>query len=474
MIEIEEKDKCCGCYGCFNICPVNAISMKEDSYGFRYPVVDKEKCINCGMCEKVCPILNKPKRENINKDNDFNLDEGINKNIVKINTINKTEHNFNIENSIKENKSVAFAAYNKNKDERIKSSSGGIFTLIAKAILNEGGLVYGASFDNDFSVKHVRIDKTQDIEKLRTSKYVQSLIGDTYKNAKKDLEEGKKVLFTGTPCQINGLYAYLQKNYDNLYTQDIICHGVPSPKVWREYLKYREIKDQKKPMRINFRQKVPFGWNLFSLSFDNEYNTKHGEDQYMKMFLQNVSLRDSCFNCNFKDKNRISDITLADFWGINKVEPEMNDDKGTSLLIINSKKGIGLLEKIRSEIEIKETNLDEAIKYNPAMIASVPMNPNRENFFRNINELEKNNLKEKNLGENTLGESTLQKSTAENNRLDENNFCILKEKELEENKAQDEELNFEKIVKKYEYKPSFMDRVKGKCKRVVKKILRKK
>ena len=152
----------------------------------------------------------------------------------------------------------------------------------------------------------------------------------------------------------------------------------------------------------------------------------------------------------------------------------MNDDKGTSLLIINSQKGNELLEKIRAEIEIKETNLDEAIKYNPAMISSVPMNPNRENFFRNINELEKNNLKEKNLGENTLGESTLQKSTDENNRLDENNFCILKEKELEENKAQDEELNFEKIVKKYEYKPSFMDRVKGKCKRVVKKILRKK
>ena len=186
MIKIEEKDRCCGCYACYNACPVNAISMVEDEKGFKYPKVDEKKCINCGLCEKVCPILNKTEKNN---------------------------------NDVK-----AFAMYNKNEEERMKSSSGGVFSLIAKAILSEDGVVFGASFNEENEVVHIEVNSVDDLDKIRRSKYVQSKIGDTYKRAKKYLESGKKVLFTGTPCQINGLYSFLQKDYENLYTQDIICH----------------------------------------------------------------------------------------------------------------------------------------------------------------------------------------------------------------------------------------------------------
>ena len=202
MINIKDKSKCCGCSGCMNICPKNAIIMKEDKNGFKYPIVDKEKCINCGLCEKVCPILN-----------------------------NKKEQQKEIK---------AYACYNKNIEERLKSSSGGIFILLAKEILKRNGIVFGAAFDENFNVKHISIDNEKDIEKLMGSKYVQSNMGKVYKEVKEFLENGKYILFSGTPCQIEGLKKFLKKDYDKLYTQDIICHGVPSPKIWQMYLEYQK------------------------------------------------------------------------------------------------------------------------------------------------------------------------------------------------------------------------------------------
>ena len=351
MIEINTKTNCCGCHACYNSCPTHAIEMKEDEYGFKYPQIDKDKCINCGLCEKVCPILNKKTRAN---------------------------------------KPEAYAIINRDEHIRAKSSSGGIFTLIAEKIIEKGGVVFGASFDEEFMVKHIKVENKENLQRLRGSKYVQSDINDTFKDVKEILETGRKVLFTGTPCQINGLYTFLNKKYDSLYTQDIICHGVPSPKVWKKYLEYRKKKDSKEPIEINFRQKDN-GWKAFQMLFkydNDEYKINHSEDVYMKAFLKNLSLRDSCYNCGFKDKNRISDLTLADFWGINNVVENMNDDKGTSLVIINSEKGKELLESIDNRIIKKQVDFEEAIKYNYPMFRSVPMNKNRDKFFDNLNSVD--------------------------------------------------------------------------------------
>lgn len=366
MIEIKEKRECCGCNACYNICPKNAIEMKVDEKGFRYPVIDKEKCIQCDLCSKVCPIISKKKIEN---------------------------------------NPIAYACYCKDEKIRINSSSGGMFTLIASQIINEGGLVYGASFDEKFNIKHIKVDKIEDLQKLRGSKYVQSDIGNTYKEVKKYLDENRKVLFTGTPCQIEGLKCYLQKEYDNLYLQDFICHGVPSPKVWKIYKKYKKNNDKRNPIEIEFRNKDN-GWKLFNLKIKytdkSVYKKNQTKDLYMKTFLQNLSLRDSCYNCRFKKYNRLSDITLADFWGIDNIMPEMNDNKGTSLLIVNSEKGQIIFDKIKKDAKYKETNLKEAIKYNPSMIESVKNNPNREKFFNDLDNTDFEKLAKKYLNKTSL------------------------------------------------------------------------
>lgn len=347
MINITEKNKCCGCSACFNICPKGAIEMKPDEKGFLYPRVDKSKCINCNLCVKVCPIQNKIKKE-------------------------------------KQYNTKSYACINKDNQIREKSSSGGIFSLLAQEILKENGVVYGAAYTADFSVKHVRVDNLSDLDKLYGSKYVQSNIGTIYKNVKCDLEKNKKVLFTGTPCQINGLYGFLNKKYDNLYTQDLICHGVPSPEVWKEYLK--RAFGNKKIKNVEFRNK-DVGWHKFSfkVTFEDETNFSETFDKniYMKLFLKDVILRDSCYSCDFKEINRISDITLADFWGVEKIIPKIDDDRGISLVILNTDKGQELFNKIKNNVIEKEINIEEAIRYNLNMVNSAKINKNSKRFFLN-------------------------------------------------------------------------------------------
>ena len=231
MIEIENKTKCSGCHACANACPKNCISMTSDEEGFWYPQVDKSKCIDCGLCEKICPIIHKWQPDN-----------------------SRT--------------TTAMAAINTNEEIRLKSSSGGLFTLIAENIIDQGGVVFGAAFTDDFkSVRHICVDNIADLDKLRGSKYVQSKIGDTYKQAKEYLDSGRKVLFTGTPCQLGGLYSYLRKPYENLFTQDIICHGVPSPMVWERYVDFREKKSASSTQRMFFRHKK-YGWKTFAVLFE--------------------------------------------------------------------------------------------------------------------------------------------------------------------------------------------------------------
>ena len=355
MINNIKKENCCGCSACMNVCPVDAIKMIVDENGFKYPIVDDSKCIHCQKCLKTCPIINK-------KNNNY------------------------IGNS--------YACYNKNINERLKSSSGGIFILIAKFIINNKGILYGASFDDNYNVVHTRIKSMKDINKLMGSKYVQSDIGYTYKKVKDDLIDGKIVLFTGTPCQIEGLKHFLNKEYENLISQDIICHGVPSPKVWEKYLEYRKKIDNKNINNIEFRNKDD-GWTNFNIKFDydnDNYKSIFSNDIYMKYFLSNLSLREACYNCKFKDMYKNSDISLADFWGIEYINKDFFDDNGVSLVIINSKKGEALFNNIKGQIEYIDVDIKEAIKYNSAITKSVEYNKNRTKFFKFLNKKDFNSM----------------------------------------------------------------------------------
>lgn len=359
MKNIIDNSKCCGCHACMNICPKKAIKMVEDNKGFKYPVIDQKKCINCEMCKKVCPVLN---------------------------------------GKIEEEKKIkAYACYNKNNIERLNSSSGGIFILLAKEIIKRNGIVFGASFDNNFNVVHTYAEKEDELTKFMGSKYTQSIIGNNYKKVKEFLEEDRYVLFSGTPCQIEGLKNFLKKDYDKLFTQDIVCHGVPSPNVWQKYLKYMKNKNNETIKSVNFRNK-DHGWSKYQtkILFDTKiYNEEHPNNLYMKAFLNNLCLRDSCYNCSFKKKYRESDITLADYWGIDNLHPDINDDKGVSLVVVNTKKGSDLFNLIISKITYKDTDLDEAIKYNPSMINSSSHNKNEILFFDNLDQMEFDKLIDK-------------------------------------------------------------------------------
>ena len=231
----------------------------------------------------------------------------------------------------------------------------------------------------------------EELEKMRGSKYVQSEIGITFRQAKDFLEQGRQVLFSGTPCQIAGLYSFWGGvNNHNLFTVDIICHGVPSPAVWHEYIAYREKSAGERIKKIAFRRKDE-GWKLFSLSFlfqsNKEYIQTFNKDLYMKAFLKNICLRPSCYSCKFKTLNRQSDITLADFWGVQNIMPEMDDDKGTSLVLVNSSKGQDIFEKIKNEMKYKEVDIGRAVIYNTSAVKSVEYNPKRERFFMDLEKL---------------------------------------------------------------------------------------
>ena len=347
MINIMDKVNCSGCHACYNICPKKCIIMQADEEGFLYPRVDEKDCIDCGLCEKVCPILNK-----------------------------KNEHLIQ----------QAYACINTNEKIRLSSSSGGIFTVIADYVIEQQGIVFGAAFDENFNVVHRYIDTKEEIALLRGSKYVESRIGNTYEEAKNFLDEGKLVLFTGTPCQISGLKNFLKRDYDKLLCIDIICHGVPSPIVWRKYINFKE-KTNGKIENISFRNKGE-SWKLYSVLFQFKNNTKYKEkftkNIYMKGFLQDLYLRPSCYNCNFKTKGRVSDFTLADFWGINKIYPDMDDDKGVSLVITHSEKADRIFYKLKREIIWEKVDIDKAIMFNPSMIKSVECNLKRNLFFESL------------------------------------------------------------------------------------------
>ena len=353
MIKIDDNKDCCGCNACIIACPKQCISRTTDSEGFWYPVVDLSKCIDCSLCEKVCPELN----EN------------------------------------QESKPLeCLAAINNDLEIRKNSSSGGVFFELARLTIQDGGVVFGAKFNEKWEVVH-DMSKTLDyLSMFRGSKYVQSDTIKTYSQVKDYLKNNTKVLFSGTPCQIAGLKRFLRKEYEKLITVDFICHGVPSPFVWSKYLDALPL-DRNKIQSISFRDKAK-GWKLFSLSIQGEnfhYHKKLNEDLYVRGFLKDLYLRPSCYSCSAKAGKSGSDITLADFWGIQNIKPEIDDDKGVSAILLNTTKGNEYFN--RANLSTYKCSYEEILKYNPSLVQSVKEPLGRVQFFEKFNNSEISLLK---------------------------------------------------------------------------------
>lgn len=372
MIDIIDKTLCCGCWACSNVCPKSCIDMREDQEGFLYPKVRKDDCVDCHLCEKVCPVLNTKEKRSPKK---------------------------------------IFAAKNKDKKVVEKSSSGGVFFHFAKQFILEGGVVFGARFDKDWNVVHDYTDNLDGISQFMTSKYVQSQIGNTYSLVKDFLKSGRKVLFTGTPCQIGGLHNFLRKRYSNLFTMDFLCHGVPSPKVWKMYLHQEANEYVTSAQRavgrntilhslqsmsliedINFREKSE-GWqkSRFVLRFaepscEGKRNSvlsssSYNDNVYMKGFLNDLYLRPSCYKCKFKRFQSQSDITIADYWAIARVRKEFYDRNGVSMVFINDEHALAYLTP--TVFDTIETSFEDTLS-NKGLHEFVEVNKYRANFFAKL------------------------------------------------------------------------------------------
>lgn len=284
-----------------------------------------------------------------------------------------------------------YAAYASDKNIRLSSSSGAMFSLLANKILSEGGVVYGVRMADDcYTAEYARVDSIDGLSVLRGSKYLQARLGDTYKNVKKDLQEGVLVLFTGTGCFVNGLKTFLQKDYDNLFCMDIVCHGTPSPKLWKEYVEYREKQNDSKMIYVSFRSKDKHDWDGFEMK---EIDENHKEvwisrhiDPYLSMFVKNICLRPSCYSCTAKYYKQ-SDITVADFWGIDNVAPEMNDNLGVSLVITRTNKGQLAFDSISDKLIRKEVSYEDGVRENKSEYQSYPMPKERTSFFKDMNKM---------------------------------------------------------------------------------------
>ena len=314
MPKLAEKNQCTGCTACVSICPRNCIQMKKDNAGFEFPVImERSACIACGACERVCPVLMKKK-------DDENLSTS------------------------------AYAAFSNNNALRLESSSGGIFSELAATILQRGGVIYGASYDDEGVVRHIEIKEQTELGKLQGAKYSQSILGDCFLSIKKQLDSGRIVLFSGTPCQVAGLKAFLKRDYENLVCIDFVCHGVPSPMVWEKYVKYRSLTDNSDsfPQHINLRNKES-GWSHYAYSVKFAY----------------------------ADKKRY-------FWGIWNINPKMDDNKGTSLILTHTAKGEKMMNAVSENIKCEQVYLEQAARENPSLLRSSVHKQNRDIVLKTI------------------------------------------------------------------------------------------
>ena len=345
MRNLPIQSECCGCGACSQICPVNAITLNPNNKGFLVPAINENKCINCGNCERVCPVLHPDTPNN--------------------------HFSYKILNA-------------KNPDIRNGGSSGGVFRLLAEYVLSSKGIVIGAAFDENFKVVHQEVDDIRQIGRLCGSKYVQSDSSCSYKIVKQALCNGKLVLFSGTACQIAGLKGFLGMDYPTLLTVDVLCHGVPSPYIWGKYIEH--LKKQGTLKKINFRDKKT-GWRAYSFTVERDKGESGAiwyNNEYMQLFIDNVSLRDSCFSCRFKDiHHKNSDITLGDFWRVDQLGYE-NDDTGLSIVQVHSEKGEKVLLEILDQCNQFSNNVDfdEVLPPTDDSRKPVEKNPYSDLFFR--------------------------------------------------------------------------------------------
>ncbi|MGM9680872.1 MAG: Coenzyme F420 hydrogenase/dehydrogenase, beta subunit C-terminal domain [Eubacteriales bacterium] len=348
-MKLAEENQCTGCSACASICPKQCIHMEPDVEGFLRPVVEKDSCVYCGVCQKVCPILS------------------------PLHPSSPSE-------------TSAYAAYNMDADVRKQSSSGGVFTALCTWILDRGGVVFGAVYDEDFTVRHRMLDRKAELWRLRGAKYAQSDLADCFSQVKACLTHGQHVLFSGTPCQIAGLQKYLGKSWETLLLVDVVCHGIPSPAVWKHYIRYRSENDANgaRPTAINLRSKET-GWPGYSIRFDYEghpsYTVQNFHDPYLRAFVGDLCLRPSCYDCKFKGIARTSDFTLADYWGIEEQVPVLHDGNGTSLVFVHSPKATSVWENIASIMRRQKVDPSNAVKHNPSAIRSSQLPKKRHTFM---------------------------------------------------------------------------------------------
>ncbi len=359
MVEILEHEKCTGCAACYTICPHKAITMQFDNEGFEYPIINKDVCINCGLCQKVCPVLQ--------------------------------YNNRHPQRCANNDAQKGFAARNNNYSQRLISSSGSIFPPIAEWILDKGGIVVGTAYDEFFNAKHLIINSKEKLSEIQGSKYLQCKADNTtYKIIRKELNKGQLVLYSGMACQVEGLKSFLQKKYDNLYTIDLICMGIPSPIIWQRYLKTFFVGE--KILNVNFKEKS-IGWDSFCFyvkTNKREFRECGMENLYLQSMFRSWNMRPSCFHCPFKKEKRFSDFTLADCWGAYKLVPEINDNKGLSSVIVHSKKAFELWKQLKERIDYREISIDEIAAGNTNLIQNKAQSGNRELFYNML----KNNPKD--------------------------------------------------------------------------------
>ena len=348
MIRIADPSMCCGCSACVNVCPHDAISMQPDKLGFPYPVVDADKCVECGLCDAVCAFVpDAAAHKPVPKD-------------IKVDVL---------------------SARHRDPEILAQSQSGGAFSAVAVPVLNDGGVVYGAAFDQSHLVRHLRVDSIEGLAALRGSKYVQSDLSDIFRQVRSDLRNGIKVLFCGSPCQVAGLKSYIPENLqENLLLVDFVCHGVPSPAVWKDYLAYMSRRGT--IAKACFRDKQVGGWKKHTETFTYSDGTKKVADSFRVLFYKNIMLRHSCAVCPYNILNHKSDVTIADFWGVDELLPQMDGQQGTSMIVCNTEKGQEMMKKAKEVLVTEPAVLDHDFmsRRNPNLVRPAAIYKDRARF----------------------------------------------------------------------------------------------